>query len=114
MRLGAHVGGARDVVVLLGRHAHDRRQIGGLHVAQHALDGLEAEARVLAVEQREIAAGCFQDLADAGGGELDDEVADLELAALGHLFEPWRCHGLRCLPVCSSGPRQGEPHVLRA
>ena len=32
--LGPHVGGAGDVVVLLGRHAHDRRQPGGLEVAQ--------------------------------------------------------------------------------
>ena len=87
--LGAHVGGARDVVVLPGRHAHDGREVGRLHVAQHALDGLEAEARMLGVEQREIAAGGLQDLTDPRRRELDDEVAELQLPAPGHLLQTW-------------------------
>jgi hypothetical protein len=42
--LGAHVGGAGDVVVFLGGHADDRGQAGGLEVAQAALDRLVVEA----------------------------------------------------------------------
>src|SRR5918996_564957 len=96
--LGAHVGGPGDVVVLLGWDAHDGRQFGGLHVAEHALDRLETEAGVLAVEQGEVAPRRLENLADAGGGELDDEMAELEVATLGHVLEPWRRHGPACLP----------------
>ena len=55
------------------------------------------------VEQDELAAGAFEDMADAGRGELDDEMAELGLAppaelsqALSHRSSPsraWRlCH----------------------
>ena len=37
---------------------------------------------MLGVEQDEVAAGVLEHVPDAGRGELDDEVADLELAAL--------------------------------
>ena len=101
--LGAHVGGARDVMVFLRRHAHDRRQVGRLHVAQHALDGLEAEAGMLGVEQGEIAAGGLEDLADPGRRELDDEVPELQLARTCAIsFKPGA--GIRSgPPVCCGG-----------
>ena len=84
---GTHVGGAGDVMVLLRRHPADHRQPRGLEVADDALDGLVVEARMLGVEQDEIAAGILEQVADAGRRELDDEVPDLELAALGLLLE---------------------------
>ena len=85
--LGAHVAGPRDVMVLPGGAAHDGRQLGRLHVAQHALHRLEAEAAVLHVEQHEIAPGRLHDMADAGRGELDDEMAEFRAAAGGKLLQ---------------------------
>jgi hypothetical protein len=79
----------------------------GLEIAQRALDGLVMEARVLGVEQGVVAAGVLQDVADARGRELDDEMAELQVPAprhrlqalCGHLFPSSR---LSC------------PHLLRA
>ena len=42
---------------------------------------------MLGVEQDEVAAGVLQHVADAGRGELDDEMTHLELAALRLLLE---------------------------
>ena len=98
--LGAHVGGAGDVVIFLRRHAHDRRHAGRLEIADRALDRLEAEAGMLGVEQHEIAAGRLQDVADAGRGELDDEMAELQLARTAHLLQAWRRHPV-VPPFCS-------------
>ena len=83
----AHVHGARDMVVILARHAHDRRKIGGLEIAQRALDRLQAEARMLEIEQGEIAACRFHDVPDAGRCEFNDEMPE---------FRGFRrfCHGL--------------------
>ena len=40
------------------------------------------------VEEHEIAAGVLQQMADAGGDELDDEMADLDGALARHCFQP--------------------------
>ena len=47
---------------------------------------------MLGVEQDEVAAGILQHVADAGRRELDDEVADLEVAALRLLLEGVSSH----------------------
>src|SRR5262249_13710613 len=86
--LRAHVGGARDVVILLRRRADDGRQVGGLEIAHRALDRLETETGMLEIEEHEVAAGGFQDVTDAGRGELDDEMAELRRRAAGKLLEP--------------------------
>ena len=82
--LRAHVAGARDVVVFLRRHAHDGRQVGRLEIADGALHRFEAEARMLKVEEHEIAARRFQDVADARRGKFDDEMAELDVPVAGH------------------------------
>ena len=51
---------------------------------------------MLGVEQDEVAAGILEHVADAGRRELDDEVADLEVAALGLLLEGVSGHA--CTP----------------
>ena len=42
--LGAHVHRAGDVMIVLRRNTYDRRQIGGLEIADRAFDRLEAES----------------------------------------------------------------------
>ena len=81
--LRAHVGGARDLIVCLGGHAHDRRELRRLEISHRTLDRLEAEAGMLGVEQDEIAAGASQDMADAGSCELDDEMAEFTAGGCG-------------------------------
>ena len=90
--LGAHIHGAGDVMVFARGHAHDRRQRRRLEIADRALDRLETEAGMLQVEQDELAAGRFQDVADAGRRELDDERAEFRRLGRGHGFEAWVFH----------------------
>ena len=66
--------------------------VGRLEIAERALHRLEAEAGMLEVEEDEIAAGRFQDVADAGRGELDDEMAEFRRLAAGHGLEALICH----------------------
>ncbi len=75
--LGAHVAGAGDVVVLLRGHTNDHCHVGRFEVAHGALHRFEAEAGMLEIEKHEVTAGGFHDVADAGGGELHDEVTEL-------------------------------------
>ena len=83
--LGAHIRRARDMVVLLRGHAHDRGQIRCLEIAERALHGLETEAGMLQIEEHEIATGRFQDMPDAGRGEFDDEMPELRVPAAGQV-----------------------------
>ena len=85
--LGPGVAGAGDVLVVLGGHPHDGRQIGRLEEAEHAFGGLDAEADVLGVQDDELAARALADAAHAGGVELEDEVPRLEGAGSGHGLE---------------------------
>ena len=78
--LGADVGRAGDVVVALRGHAHDRRQLRRLAVAHRALHRFEGEARMLHVDEGEVAARSFEDVADPRRRELDEEMTELELA----------------------------------
>jgi hypothetical protein len=73
--LDADVHTARDVVIVLRRDTHDDRHARGLEIAQGALHRFIPEAGMLHVEQHEIAAGRFHDVADAWRGELDDEMS---------------------------------------
>jgi hypothetical protein len=85
--LRAHVAGAGDVVVLLGRHPHDDGDAGRFEIADRAFHRLEGEAGMLEIEEHELAAGGLEDMADARRGKLDDEMAELERAAAGHCLE---------------------------
>jgi hypothetical protein len=55
--LGAHVHGARDMVVLLQRNSRDFRRIRCLELADRALHRLESKSGMLQIEEHEIAAG---------------------------------------------------------
>src|SRR5829696_8384449 len=77
---GADVGRARDVVVALRGHAHDRRQLRRLAVAYRALHRFEGEAGMLHVDEGEVAARALEDVADPRRRELDEEMTELELA----------------------------------
>ena len=101
--LGAHVHGAGDVMVLLGRNADDDRQLRRLEIADGALHRLEMEAGMLEVEEHEVAPGRLQDVADAGGRELDDEVPELGRLRPGHFLEALKRHSF--LPT-------GEPALI--
>ena len=106
MPLGAHVHRAGDVMVLLGGDAHDHRQLRRLEIAHRALDRLEAEARMLEVEQHEVAAGRLQDVADPRRRELDDEMAELRRPACRpspSILRP-PCHPPPCQTRSAVGP----------
>jgi hypothetical protein len=100
--LRAHVAGARDVVILLRRHADDRRDIRRLEITDRALYRLVAEAGMLEIEQHELAAGVLHDVADTGGRKLDDEVAQLQRLATRHCFQAGFSHHF---PPCYSDRR---------
>ena len=69
-----------------GRSPAGRR----LEIADGALDRLDREAGMLDVENHELAAGRFQDMADARRGELDDEMPELQLAHVRvSALRPW-------------------------
>jgi hypothetical protein len=50
---------------------------------------------MLEIEEHEIAARRFQDMADAGGGEFDDEMPEFRVPAAGELLETLR-HDASC------------------
>ena len=82
-----HVAGTRhmwysfDGTRTIGAH------IGRLEIADGALHRFETEARMLHVEQRELAPRRLQDVADAGRRELHDEMAEFERLVPGHLLQ---------------------------
>ncbi len=92
--LGAHIEGARDMVIIARRHAHDGRQLGRLHVAQHRLEGIEAEAAMLHVQEHIFAARHLHDLADTGRIEFDQKDAELGTARLRHVLQTILSHPL--------------------
>ena len=109
---GAHVAGARDVVIFLRRHAHDRRDAGRLEIADGAFHRLKAEAGMLEIEQHELAAGVLHDVADAGRGELHDEVPQLHRLGTRHRLQARCSHHI--LPVVSyRRPAIFRPPILR-
>ena len=69
------------------RRTHDGRQLGGAHEGHDPPHGLDAEAAVLGVENREVATGMLEDVADSRGIELEDEVPGLQLPVGGHFLQ---------------------------
>ena len=61
-------------------------------------------------KEREIAAGALQDLADAGCGELDDEMPDLDVLRSDHGSEARRRHAaiLLCLDAGDGADVNGQ------
>ena len=83
----ARIEDACDVPVLTGRGAHDGGQLGGSRVGHDPLHGLDAEAAVLGVEHRVLAARVLQDVADPRSIELEDEGSGLELPVGSHALQ---------------------------
>ena len=92
--LGTHVQGPGDVVVVAGRHAHDRRQRRRLHVTQELLHRVEAEAGMFHVEEDELGTTGLEDVADTGRGELDHERAELGSPRPRHLLQRGQRHSM--------------------
>ena len=69
------------------RRTHDGRQLGGAHEGHDPPHGLDAEATVLGVEDREVAAGVLENVANPRGIELEDEVPGLQLPMGGHVLQ---------------------------
>ena len=90
--LGAHVHRASDVMIFLRRNAHDHRQIGSLEIADRALHCLETKSGMLEIEEHEVATGRFENMADPGRRELDDEMPELWDLGLSQFLQALRCH----------------------
>ena len=84
---GASIERPVDVVTLSRRDPHHRGQPGRLHVTQRSFQRVHAEAAVLGIEERKVATGCLQHMADSGGVELDNERPGLQRPGPSHLFE---------------------------
>ena len=65
-----------------------------LEIAYGALHRLEMETGMLEVEQHEVAAGIFEDMADAGRGEFHDEMAEFGRTGPGHRPQAALAHRL--------------------
>src|SRR5262249_22711729 len=88
----AHIHGAGDVMVFARGYTHDGGKVGRLEIAQRALHRLEAEARMLEIEESEIAARRFHDVANTGGGEFNNEMPEFRGFGLGHGLEAGHAH----------------------
>ena len=87
--------GARDILVLIGRHARHRHEVDAPAQRRLRLDLLVVRARVLHVQQQEFSARRFGDLRQAGNQKFPAEGAEHRLAG-EELFLDWVIsHGLQ-------------------
>jgi hypothetical protein len=107
--IGADIQRARHEVVLAARHAHERLDADAAAAGRQHLQGLEAQARVLHVEERELAARGLQHLRHAGREEFEDHRAGDGFAAQHLLADRARPHSSLAIHALPGPVRRTRP-----